>query len=175
MCFPGNARKPQIWSVSLSQSDAKRWKITRPWPKSNQFWSWSAYISMLNFRLSPPCVLRLMPRNLFGRTDGQTDGRTCRKTVTVGQMDQRTHVQVARGFFGLRTDGRTDNPKTQCLRRLKVEAQMCVLKNVTIISRPKWQTMILISHQRDLITAHLEKYEHARNGLCLRRYHSGLR
>ena len=43
-----------------------------------------------------------------GRTDRRTDGRTCRKTVTVGQVDQRTHVQVKRGYFRLRTDGRTD-------------------------------------------------------------------
>ena len=38
----------------------------------------------------------------------RTDGRTCHKTVTVGRMDQRTHVQVERGYIGLRTDGRTD-------------------------------------------------------------------
>ena len=31
------------------------------------------------------------------------DGRTCRKTVTVGWVDQRTHVQVKRGYFRLRT------------------------------------------------------------------------
>ena len=36
------------------------------------------------------------------------DGRTCRKTVTVGRVDQQTHVQVKRGYFRLRTDGRTD-------------------------------------------------------------------
>ena len=40
--------------------------------------------------------------------DGQTDGRTCRKMVTVGRVGQRTHVQVKRGYFRLRTDGRTD-------------------------------------------------------------------
>ena len=43
-----------------------------------------------------------------GRTDRRTDGRTCRKTVTVGRVDQRTHVQVKRGYFRLRTDGRTE-------------------------------------------------------------------
>ena len=42
------------------------------------------------------------------RTDGQTDGRTCCKTVTVVWVDQRTHVHVKRGYFRLRTDGRTD-------------------------------------------------------------------
>ena len=40
--------------------------------------------------------------------DGQTDGRTCRKTVRVGRVDQRTHVQVKGGYFRLRTDGRMD-------------------------------------------------------------------
>ena len=38
----------------------------------------------------------------------RTDGRTCRKMVTAGRMDQRTHEQVKRGYFRLRTDGRTD-------------------------------------------------------------------
>ena len=43
-----------------------------------------------------------------GRTDRRTDGRSCRKTLTVGRVDQRTHVQVKRAYFRLRTDGRTD-------------------------------------------------------------------
>ena len=59
---------------------------------------------MQNFRPIPPCILRQMPGNLFGRMDG----RTCRKTVTVGRVDQRTHVHVKRGYFRLRTDGRMD-------------------------------------------------------------------
>ena len=41
------------------------------------------------------------------RTDGQMDGWTCRKMVTVGRMDQRTHIQV-KGYFRLQTDGRTE-------------------------------------------------------------------
>ena len=56
MHSPGNARKPQIWPVSLSQNSAKITKITRPWPRTNQFWRWSRYISMQNFRPFPPCV-----------------------------------------------------------------------------------------------------------------------
>ena len=47
---PVNDQKPQIWPVSLSQSEAERRKINRPWPKPNQFWRWSGYISMQNFR-----------------------------------------------------------------------------------------------------------------------------
>ena len=43
-----------------------------------------------------------------GPTDRQTDGRTCRKMVTAGRMDQRTHVQMERGYFRLRTDRQTD-------------------------------------------------------------------
>ena len=108
MCSPGNARKPQIWPITLSRSDAKRRNINRPWPWSNQFWRCPRYINTQNFRSFPPCVLRQMPGNLSGRTDGQTDGRTCHKTVTVGWMDQQIHVQVKRGYFRLRTDGRTD-------------------------------------------------------------------
>ena len=36
---------------------------------------------------------------IFGRTDGHA--------VTVGRVDQQTHVQVKRGYFRLWTDGRT--------------------------------------------------------------------
>ena len=61
---------------------------------------------MQNYRPFPPCILQQMLRNLSGWTDRQT----CHKTVTVGQMDQRTHVQVERGYFSIRTDGRTNNP-----------------------------------------------------------------
>ena len=60
---PRNARKPQIWPVSLSQNSAKMTKVYRPWPRTNQFWRWSRYISMQNFRPFPPCVLQDMPGN----------------------------------------------------------------------------------------------------------------
>ena len=43
------------------------------------------------------------------RTNGQMDGRTGRETVIVGRMDQRTYVQMERGYFGLRTDGQMDD------------------------------------------------------------------
>ena len=39
------------------------------------------------------------------RTDGQTCA--CRKMVTVGRMDQWTHVQVKRGYFRLWVGGQT--------------------------------------------------------------------
>ena len=167
MRSPGNARKPQIWPVSLSQNCAKIRKINRLWPQTNQFWRWSRYISMQNLRPFPPCIFLEMPGNpkfdpfhsvkiapklekstdcghkLISSEDGQDtsackisghslyafsgkcpetspDGWTCRKMVTVGRVDQLTHVQVKRGYFRLRTDGRTDgrmdgrtdNPKT---------------------------------------------------------------
>ena len=38
-------------------------KINRPWPRTNHFWRWSGYISVLNFRPFPPCVLQEMPGN----------------------------------------------------------------------------------------------------------------
>ena len=56
--------------MSLTQSGAKRRKINRPWPWSNQFWRWSRYIIMQNFRLFPLCVLWQMHGNLSGRMDG---------------------------------------------------------------------------------------------------------
>ena len=37
-----NALRPQIWPVSLSQMCTIMSKINRAWPKSNQFWKWSA-------------------------------------------------------------------------------------------------------------------------------------
>ena len=49
-----NARKPQIWSVSRSQSGTKMRKINRPLPKSNQFWKWASHISMPNFKVLLP-------------------------------------------------------------------------------------------------------------------------
>ena len=63
MRSPGNARKPQIWPVSLSQNSAKITKTNRLWPRTNQFWRWSRYISMHNFRPFLRCVLQEMPRN----------------------------------------------------------------------------------------------------------------
>ena len=82
MRSPGNARKPQIWPVSLRQNSAKITKINRPWPRPKQFWR---------------------------RSPGNARKRTCCKTVTVGRVDQRTHVQVKRGYFRLRTDGQPKN------------------------------------------------------------------
>ena len=63
MRSPGNAWKPQIWPVSLSQNSAKIRKINRLSPTINQVWRWSRYISAQNFRPFPPCVLREMPGN----------------------------------------------------------------------------------------------------------------
>ena len=61
--FSRKGLESQIWPVSLSQSGAKRRKINRPWPKCNQFSSWSKYISLPNFRLLLPCILKKTPRN----------------------------------------------------------------------------------------------------------------
>ena len=44
-------RNPEIRSVSLSEICAKMRKMTRPWPKSNQFRRCSGYISIPNSRL----------------------------------------------------------------------------------------------------------------------------
>ena len=41
MCFPGNAKSPRIWPVSLCQSCTKIRNINRMWPSSYQFWRWS--------------------------------------------------------------------------------------------------------------------------------------
>ena len=43
------------------------------WLKYNQFWRWSGYISMLNFRASFPCVIEQMPGNRSGRMDGHPE------------------------------------------------------------------------------------------------------
>ena len=39
-------RNPQIWPVSLSQNAIKMRKTNELSPQSNQFWTWSRYISM---------------------------------------------------------------------------------------------------------------------------------
>ena len=43
-------KNPKIWPVSLCQNAIKMKKINRWWPKSDQFWWWSGYISISNFR-----------------------------------------------------------------------------------------------------------------------------
>ena len=80
-----NARKPQILPVSLNQSGAKRTKFNKPLPKSTNFWSWSGYISMPNFRPFLSSILKKMPGNLLGWmdrwTNRQMDGWTEGKSV----------------------------------------------------------------------------------------------
>ena len=47
----GNLKFNQLHSrASLNQTGSKLCKINKPWPKSNQFWRWSRYISIPNFR-----------------------------------------------------------------------------------------------------------------------------
>ena len=57
---PDHAQKPQVWRGLLRQSGAKKSKINIPWPKSNQSWRWSGYISMPNIRQLLPCILQTM-------------------------------------------------------------------------------------------------------------------
>ena len=101
----GNAWKPQIWPISLSQSDAKRRKINRPRSvlkvvTIHQHTKFQGIPSMHS------------PRNAWEPI--QTDGRTDRQAENGhGWMDQLTHVQVERGYFRLQTDrlmdGQTEN------------------------------------------------------------------
>ena len=91
MHSPDYAQKPQICPVSLS---TKIRKINRPWPKCNQFWRWSGYISMPNFRPFLPWVFQEMPRNFFGM-DGWTDRLTDKKkrSVLVRQINGQAERQ----------------------------------------------------------------------------------
>ena len=59
-----NAQRSLIWPPSLHETCAKIRKITRLWPKHNQFGTWSGYISMSNFRPFLPWGLKKMCRNL---------------------------------------------------------------------------------------------------------------
>ena len=107
MGSPGNARKPQIWPVSLSQNCAKiGHKLISS--EDGQDTSACKIAGHSLHAFSGKCPETSPDGRTDRRTDGRTDGRTCHKTVTVGRVDQRTHVQVKRGYFGLRTDGRTD-------------------------------------------------------------------
>ena len=102
--------------------------------------------TMQNFRPFPPCVFPANAGNLSGRTDKQTDqrtdGRACRKTVTVDWMDQRSHVQVKRRYFRLRADGWTDGqpenimptvPKGGSIKIGDAKKQFAALKRHQII------------------------------------------
>ena len=93
--FSRKCLETQIWPISLSQNSANITIL------SNQFRRWSRYISMKNF-LASMC----RPANAW--KPFRTDWRTCRKMAIVGQMDERTHVQVERGYYRLLTDRQTD-------------------------------------------------------------------
>ena len=56
-------RNHKIWPLSLSKNSAKRRKINRLSLWTNQYWRWSGYISMQNFRPFHPCILQEMPGN----------------------------------------------------------------------------------------------------------------
>ena len=62
-----SSRKCQETTILACFAKSKRCQneenTNRPWPKSNQFWRWSGYISMSNFRAFLPCVLQKMPGN----------------------------------------------------------------------------------------------------------------
>ena len=83
------------------------------WPKSNQFWRWSGYVSMQNFRLFPPCVLREMPGNLLGRTDGQTDGQTDGHAVKRSRLVGWPNGPMYRWLEGISGFGRTEGRTTR--------------------------------------------------------------
>ena len=154
MRSPGNARKPQIWPVSLSQNCAKIIKSTnrghkliipeggqdtsacktsghflhafsRKCPETRNLTRFTRSkstdhghkpLSSENGQDTSACKISGHSLHAFsgkcpetspdGRTDRRMDGRTCRKMVTVGRVDQWTHVQVKRVYFRLRTDGR---------------------------------------------------------------------
>ena len=54
---------PNLTRFTKSKLCQNHKNSNRPWPWTNQFWRWSRYISMQNFRTFPPCVLQEMPRN----------------------------------------------------------------------------------------------------------------
>ena len=55
---------PEMYNFTKSKCCQKLGKWTDlAWPKSNQFWRWSGYISMSKYGPFFPCVLQKMPRN----------------------------------------------------------------------------------------------------------------
>ena len=133
MRSPGNARKPQIWPISLSPSDAKGGKST---DHDHNL------ISSEGAQDTSTCIISdhslhafsgKCPETLSGRTDGQTDARLWRiwsqlpwsklhHILASSFLSKRSRFvgwtngpmyrwkEVISGFA--RTDGRTDNPKT---------------------------------------------------------------
>ena len=144
MRSPGNAPKPNIWPVSLSQRGVKRRKIYRVWPQSNKFWRWSRYISMYNFRLFPPCVLRQMSGNLSGRTDEHAVKRS--------RLAEWTNGPGKRVFRA--SDGRTDG-KPENIMPLAPKGE-----DITSAPPPIWNCMKL--------TPHLEISPRPRQCICRR-------
>ena len=121
-----NARKPQIWPVSLSQNSTKIRKINKLQPLSDQFWRWSKYISMQNVRSFAQRVLQdksACKRSDYSHhafsskcpetsPDGRTDGHAAKRSRLVGWTNGPMYrwKAVISGFRQMdgRTDGVTD-------------------------------------------------------------------
>ena len=69
MRSPGNAGKPQIWPISLSQNSAKIRKINRPWPYTNHAVKRLQLVGWIN----GPMYRSKEGISGFGRTDGQPE------------------------------------------------------------------------------------------------------
>ena len=91
MYFPHNTWKSQIWPVSICQNGTKTRKMNRPWPRSSQFWRWSGYSRMPNFKPFFQYVLKKMSGNLSARTDADS---TVPRGVWDGRRDGRTTPNI---------------------------------------------------------------------------------
>ena len=91
-----------LWGIALLEKWYQHWNGPGPFVRlSARYPSNKGRVTMSGYSLhafSGRCLEKPI----------RMDGRKGRKMVMVGPIGQRTHVQVERGYFGLRTDGRTD-------------------------------------------------------------------
>ena len=120
--FSGKCPKTPNLTRSLSQGDARRRKINRPWLFSNQFWRWSGYISACKISGQ---FLHSFSEN--GRKPFWTDGQVEKRSRLVGRTNGPMY-KWREGISGFgRTDGQPENimPSAPKGEAIKITADVC--------------------------------------------------
>ena len=112
-----NARKPQIWPVSLSQNSAKIRKINIPIPSKR----------------SPAKARKLL------RTDGGTDGQADGHAVKSSRLVKWTNGPIYRSDEGISGFGRTDGQPENII---PLTPKGGGIKNVSVAGR-LWNMMLM--------------------------------
>ena len=151
-----------VISVNIVLSSSACGWSHQPWSSRRSAWRGPRIQSVLKVvRIHQVAKFQAIPSMRSPRnarnpiwTEKRADGRAVRKTVTVGRMDQRTHIQVETGYFRLRTDERTDEQLENKMPRT-----------------PKGGGIKKIGVNDVLVIVYLRSVVFLRNG-CLRSIHS---